>query len=418
MRIGFPEKDQPAEATPAAEKERPEATPPAEKKPSVETMPSTAKKLPRDIWSREPATEIGWPYDRYIRDKARRQERQNPVSDDVLFLGVPDPDGAVLLVVLVSVLYALLTPWLLWLVAGRPVAFVWTASLLACSYFLIGTISLSETMGFSDVFLQISHVALLADAAAHLIGPVTGAAVASFATFYGVWMLGYAVGEYLQRVGAERAAAVVASLPYGDEDHERRKEAWLFYAWFAQGTMSSFVVARMAWVAVFPASVVLLPSDNGDRAEEALFVVQELAMETFFVALFWSQVVALVMLEGALVSMETMIFRAMGFYAVSCLLGVVVSHAVSNAAGLVVFWAMAAAMVGFLGYCHAVHARCKLYRIRPTKRNQPVSTRSSFFPRNKLTWLSALLPNKVLDEPDLKAVCSLSQELDDHNQNF
>ncbi|KAL6658385.1 hypothetical protein ACP70R_003971 [Stipagrostis hirtigluma subsp. patula] len=359
MRIGFPENEQPAEATPAA-------APPVENKPSVETMPSTAKRLPRDIWSREPATEIGWPYDRYMRDKARRQERQNPVSDDVLFLGVPDPDGAVLLMVLVSVLYALLTPWLLWLVAGRPAAFVWTASLLACSYFLVGTVCLSETMGFSDVFLRISHVALLADAAAHLIGPVTGAAVASFATFYGVWMLGYAVGEYLQRVGTERAAAVVASIPYGDEEHERRKEAWLFYAWFAQGTMSSFVVARMAWVAVFPASVVLLPSDDGDRAEEALFVVQELAMETFFVALFWSQVVALVMLEGALVSMETMIFRAMGFYAVSCLLGVVVSHAVSNA-GLVVVWAMAAAMVGFLGYCHAVHARCKLFRIRPTK---------------------------------------------------
>nr|CAB3463696.1 unnamed protein product [Digitaria exilis] len=178
---------------------------------------------------------------------------------------------------LVTVLYALLTPWLLWRVAGQPTAFVWTISLVACSYSIAGTICLSDTIttAILSVFFRVSCGTLLTVAATHLIGPTTGAIIFTLFTFYAAGMLGYAIGEHLQRVGFENSAGIAAARPARDEELQRRRDESVFYICFIQGNMTLGLIVRMAWLAFFPVV---------SGADDLLFIVEELSQEAMFLS--------------------------------------------------------------------------------------------------------------------------------------
>nr|CAB3459992.1 unnamed protein product [Digitaria exilis] len=203
---------------------------------------------------------------------------------------------------LVTVLYALLTPWLLWRVAGQPTAFVWTISLVACSYFIAGTIYLSDTIttAILSVFFRVSCGTLLTVAATHLIGPTTGAIIFTLFTFYAAGMLGYAIGEHLQRVGFENSAGIAAARPARDEELQKRRDESVFYICFIQGNMTLGLIVRMAWLVFFPVV---------SEADDLLFIVEELSQEAMFLSWMWTNVVALFQLEEALVSAYTMFGR-------------------------------------------------------------------------------------------------------------
>lgn len=294
------------------------------------------------------------------------QEPATPIGDplfyrrNVVFLGrnlvvvVPDLKGAVLLVVLASVLYALLTPWLLWRVAGQPMTFVWTTSLVSISYSLVGTICLSETMGPCGLLLRFSGGTLLAVAASHVISPVTGAATASLVTFYATGMLGYSIGEYLQRIGFEKSAEVVAGRPARDEEQEKIREEWLVSLCFFQGIISLFILVRMVWVLFVPGLTAF-----DDPIDVPLGVVGELSAETLVLAWIWSGAVALPMLEETLVSFDTVFGKGLVCFIATCALSIMFMADKCYVASLLVMWTVAMAAVGFFGYCFAVYARCK-----------------------------------------------------------
>ncbi|TVU26772.1 hypothetical protein EJB05_29333, partial [Eragrostis curvula] len=268
----------------------------------------------------------------------------------------PDPDGTVFKMLLVSVLYALLTPWLLSLVADQPTtSFVWTTSLLAGSYFFVGTVSLSQTMRLPAVFFRFSYAAMLAVAGAHFVGPVTGAAVACLSTFYAAGTFGHAVAEHRQRVGTETSAGAVVPPPFRNEEHRERREAFLCYAFVQFAAVSFFVLARMVWVVFFPACVSYL-SDHGD---EALAVAVELSFETLGLAWLWIFFVAVMLLEQALASFKTVACLGIASLIGSLVLSCVVSIVLGDRARLLVMWLLSMAAVGFFGYCLAVHARYK-----------------------------------------------------------
>ncbi|KAL6870737.1 hypothetical protein ACP4OV_014585 [Aristida adscensionis] len=333
-----------------------------------------------------------------------------PPPESRYSLGVP-------CLVLVSVVFAVLTPWLLWRAAGQPTAFVWTGSLLACSYLVIGTVCLSCRMGFAYAFFRVSYVLLLGFAAANLVGAVRAAAVASLATFGAAWMFGYAVGEHRQLVGAEwSAVAVVRHHPSWDDDHK----AWFLLICSYIGAVTLATIARMAWLIAVPASACFLQSKD-DHTEEALFVVMELAVEAFVIVGFWSIPVAVNLLERQVIfSMGAMSLRVLGIFAASILLNSVLSHAVGNAAGLLVFWVMAMGMAAFLGYGLAVHAWCEDLRARLSeRRKKQAASANSNLSQDRLNEPAQqlLLPNQMLDEEtDHKVVCSLFQEIDERNQ--
>ncbi|KAL6658358.1 hypothetical protein ACP70R_003944 [Stipagrostis hirtigluma subsp. patula] len=354
-----PEKEPSVDATPSATEPSAEATviakhleevtrPAAEKEPSGEmTLSTTEKKLAGEISSAAP---IG---------RSHLLDGNNQIRH---VLGVPDPGGAVLFMVLVSLLYSLLTPWLLCRVAGHQTAFVWTASLLACSYFSIGTMCLSETMGFFTVLFRISCVILMAIAGGHLIGPITGAAIASLTTFYAAGTFGYAIGEYLQSVGGEKSTDGAARTPpFRDEEHQRRREETICYFCFLQGTLSLFIVARMVWVLLVPASVIFLITSVDDHV---LFVVEELSLETLLLAWWWCSFLALILLEKSAVSVHTMICRIPACLVAFYTLDIVLSITVCKVAGLLVIWPVPMALVGLFGYCLAVYDRYKQIRAR------------------------------------------------------
>ncbi|XP_062182878.1 uncharacterized protein LOC133886981 [Phragmites australis] len=345
------EKKPPAGVTPSDGKKPPaEVTPPEEKKPPAGLTPSDGKKPPAEVTppeEKKPPAEV------------------RPGRDDRYTLGVPDPYSnlfcALLGMALVSVLYVWLTPWVLKRVAGKPTAIVLASSLLAGCYILLWTITLSETMGFLTIFFRGTYVVLLALTAAHHIGPESGAAFASLCTFYAAGMLGYAIAEHRQLAGSEKSASAVVTPPYRGEEHQQRREGWFFYGCFIQGITTLCFLVRMAWVIFFPADVAFSADDPADRI---LLVVEELSLETVALAWLWSDFVSLVLLEEALVSLETMFIKVPAFFVAIYTLNVVLLVAVSSAAGLLVLLPAPIAMSGFLGYCLAVYARYKKTRAR------------------------------------------------------
>ncbi|TVU26763.1 hypothetical protein EJB05_29323 [Eragrostis curvula] len=334
----------------------------------------------------------------------------NPSYLNILSLGRnQDLDGAVLFMAFLSVLYVLLTPWLLWRVVDQRMTFVWTTSLLSCSYFFIGTVCFSETMGPLGMLSRFSGCILLAVAATYLISPITGAGIVGLVTFYGAGILGYSIGEHLQRIGIEKSAAVVASRPPRDEEHEKRRDEWFVSAFCILGPISLLDLARMVWVVFVPGSAIFV----GPPGDEPLSVVHELSLETLFLAWTWSSIVALALLEEAFVSAKTVWYKGLACFGVSYMLSVELMVVKRNAASLMVMWTVSMATVGFFGYCLAVYARYKDIR----SRNQPVTASSSLSQDGpKEPDHQPLLPNKVLDEPDQKPACSLLQELGDHNE--
>jgi hypothetical protein len=129
---------------------------------------------------------------------------------------------------------------------------------------------------------------LLAIAASHVIGPVTGATTVSFITCYEDRMLGY----YLQcvRIDIKRLEDVVTSLPACEEEREKRREEWIFFYCCQLGIISLFVV--VPWCGC--------SSSTGtfeNPVEEPLPVVQELSMDTHLLAWIWMVIVAVPLLE-------------------------------------------------------------------------------------------------------------------------
>lgn len=306
--------------------------------------------------------------------KVSIQEPSTPINgDDPSFdrlnilllgrdLGVPALYGPALFVAVASVLYALLTPCLLWRAAGEPMTFVWATSLASISYSLIGTICLSETETMGPIIgalLRLPGVTLLAVAASHVISPLTGAAAASLVTFYAAGVLGYSVGEHLQRVGFEKSADVVAGRPALDEEKEKMREESFFMLCFVQGIISVFILARMAWVVFVPGSTVF-----DDPADEPLAVVQELSTGMIILPWIWSGAVALGLLEQALVTFDTLYGKGLVCFVAMYVLSIAFMAAKCYAASLLVMWTAAMAVVGFFGYCIAVYERCNHIRSR------------------------------------------------------
>ncbi|KAL6870919.1 hypothetical protein ACP4OV_014767 [Aristida adscensionis] len=347
----YAKKEHSAEATPLAAEEEPSSvdgttTPLAEKMwPTEVTPPSTeTTELHGEISSAAPP--IGWRCWRRV-------------------LGAPGPSGTVLSMALVSLLYCLLAPWLLWRVAaaGQRTVFVWAASLLACSYSSIGATCLSETTGFLHAFFRISYyVTLLAIAGDHFVGPVTGSSIAGLATFYAAGTFGYAVGE------RDTSAGAAVAPPFRDDDQRRLREGAICYYCFMQGTMSLFVFSRMLWVVLRPASVMFfMPAD--DHSDEALFVVMELSLEVILLTWGWCALIAVILLEQSVVSGNTLIYRIPAWLVALYALEIALGIAVGQVIGFLVLWPVAMAMVGLLGYCLAAYARYK--KIGP--RDQPLS---------------------------------------------
>lgn len=248
----------------------------------------------------------------------------------------------------VSLLYVVLAPWLLWHAADQPLALVCTFSLLACSYLFFWIHCLSETMSVLIVFFRMSYIALLSSFIGHLIGPVNGMAVVYLETFYAAGMLGYAVAEYRQLVGSERSASAVVGHSSESKEKQRRREEWVCYIAFLESCPSLMFLARMVWLVLVP-----------DADRRILFVVMELSLETCGLSFYWGAFVALIWLDGALISVDTVFCRVTVHFGAWCVLSALLTFVVGDAAGMLVLWLITMVMVGFFGYSLAVYAHYK-----------------------------------------------------------
>uniref|UniRef100_A0A0A9HNA3 Uncharacterized protein n=1 Tax=Arundo donax TaxID=35708 RepID=A0A0A9HNA3_ARUDO len=269
--------------------------------------------------------------------------------------------------VLLSVLYALLTPWLLWRVAGQPTAFVWTTSLLACFYFSVGVLRLSQKMRFFAVFFRVSYVVFLSVSATHFIGPNSGAAVVTLLTFYTAGMFGYAIAEYLQRVGSEEFVSVAVIPPSQSRDLQKGRDEAVCYFCFMHSVISLSLLLRMAWLVLRPASVVfLIAAKNNDN--EALLVLKELSLETLSVVWPFCGFVALILQEETIVSLPTMMYKVPACVGLLYTLSTVLSVTVGEVTAVLTLWPIPMAMVGLFGYVIGMFAHYKKIR----ERNQPL----------------------------------------------
>lgn len=267
------------------------------------------------------------------------------------------------IIFLVSLLYALLTPWLLCRVASHPSALVWTTSLVSCSYFFIGTIYFSSdttTTAILSVFFRVSCGTLLTVAATHLMGSNTGAIIFTLFTFYAAGMLGYAIGEYLQRAGFENSADIAAARPLRDEDLQKSRDECVFYICFIQGNMSLGLIVRMAWVVLFPPSrwcqrppmMISCSSSMSSHWRPCFFPG---CGPTWWLYSSWNRLLSQSIPCSASVLLATW----------RCIHSTFVFLIVKwNAAAMLIHWALAISMAGFFGYCLAFHARYKHIRTR------------------------------------------------------
>uniref|UniRef100_A0A0D3HIK4 Transmembrane protein n=1 Tax=Oryza barthii TaxID=65489 RepID=A0A0D3HIK4_9ORYZ len=253
---------------------------------------------------------------------------------------------------MVSFLYAVIVPFLLWRAAAdKPTSLIWTWSILACSYGIFWIISLSEVLGVIVVFFRVSYVALVAAASTQLVGSITGVSIVYLDTFYVAGMVGYAVAEYRMRRGIEECPSAVAAMPpLISQEQERNREVNVFYAAFMFGLVSLVTVGRMAWLVFFS-------NAGGGGGGRISSVLEELSVETCFVSFQWTAFVALPL---SLVSFNALFCWVPICYVAWHVLGAILGALVGSVAiEVLFFWLAAVAMAGFFGYCLAVHARCK-----------------------------------------------------------
>lgn len=253
---------------------------------------------------------------------------------------------------MVSFLYAVIVPFLLWRAAAdKPTSLIWTWSILACSYGIFWIISLSEVLGVIVVFFRVSYVAFVATASTQLVGSITGVSIVYLDTFYVAGMVGYAVAEYRMRRGIEECPSAVAAMPpLISQEQERNREVNVFYAAFMFGLVSLVTVGRMAWLVFFS-------NGGGGGGGRISSVLEELSVETCFVSFQWTAFVALPL---SLVSFNALFCWVPICYVAWHVLGAILGALVGSVAiEVLFFWLAAVAMAGFFGYCLAVHARCK-----------------------------------------------------------
>ncbi|KAJ1285315.1 hypothetical protein BS78_03G270600 [Paspalum vaginatum] len=294
---------------------------------------------------------------------ARRMKLQS-------FLGVADLDGgAVLFAALVSLLYALVTPWLLRRVADKLTDFVLTISALACSYFFIGAgaIRFSVTMRFVAIFCQISCGAMLLMAATYFISSNSGAAVATLLTYY-------AAGIFDDQQQPSECKEDQKQ-PSADckEDQGQLDEPMIQFL-FVHGVLSLFTLIRMVWVVLCPGSVMFIVAYD-EHAKEALLMVEELSFETLFLIWPWGCFMALILQEGTVVSRNTMVSRVPISVVALFTLGVVLSVAFDEAYGLLVLWVTPIPMAGLFGYILSMFARYNHSRASLSQDQQPLESR-------------------------------------------
>ena len=267
------------------------------------------------------------------------------------------PNGVFLSMSFVTIIYAVIAPWMLWRVATDHVSLMWTSSILACSYGALWTIALSARLAgaFLAIIFRVSYVALVAFASTHLIGTANGISIVYLDTFYVAGMLGYAVAEYRLRRGTEQCpSAILAAKPPPLEDQERGdEEAGLYYMGFLFGSVSLCLVGRMAWLLLYPCGGKCLIS----------YVIEELSFEASMLIYIWVIFVSLTQLEGALVCYNTLFCKMPICFGAWFVLGVLLGVPVSGAIEMLIFWIGTMALAGFFGYCLAVHAYCKRYHL-------------------------------------------------------
>ncbi|TVU26874.1 hypothetical protein EJB05_29445, partial [Eragrostis curvula] len=266
-------------------------------------------------------------------------------------LGVPDPNGIILFMAIASLLYSMVAMWLLHLVSDQPAAFVWIASQLAIIFFTIGRLCMSTTR-FFIIFLQISYVELLSVAATHFIGTISGAAVATILSFYCAGMFGNALAEYLQRNKIKESAS--EALPSSGAE-QKEESIWSFI--LMHGMMSFVVILRMAFLVLYPTSVLFFIAIK-DHVKIPLFIVEEISLEMLFLSLPCCCFVSLI-LEKETISSSMMLCKIPSWVVVFYILSTIFSVVLGEVASVLILWPVAMAVVGLFGYILAMCGHAK-----------------------------------------------------------
>ncbi|KAL6658468.1 hypothetical protein ACP70R_004054 [Stipagrostis hirtigluma subsp. patula] len=228
---------------------------------------------------------------------------------------------------------------------AEAVSVVWTVSLLLCSYLAFWILALSSSMGALAVFFRVSYGALLAFAAAGLVGPAAGMVTAHLTTAWVAGMLGHALAEHRMRTGSERAADEAAA-----RAPPRRSEGQaltVVHCVFTASLVTLALAARVVWLAFFPSY------DD----ENSFLMAMELSILVWTILYFWALLMVPFSLHEALVSMDFM--ARLFFYYMASMVPSVVCVLVSTWLFVYYFGVEMMAMAAFFGYIIAVHARCK-----------------------------------------------------------
>ncbi|TVU00589.1 hypothetical protein EJB05_43328 [Eragrostis curvula] len=262
------------------------------------------------------------------------------------------------LLVVVSLLLAAVTPFVLWRSRGDQLLVVWRLAFLLCFVSSMRTYFLTRTMDV-HVFLYNSFGILLAFFADTVLSPSIGALIAHFNTHFAAGLLGYALAEHRQNEGSEVSAAHVPGTAKEEEE-----EFKLLLLWILAGLIASVpslaILAGLQW---------LVWHAGEYRIEKLVPMTLFLLSVASVLGIFF---VAVMQLRGSLIS-------PLGFVLISAYLAVVFlfhlcsSLILGDVAAMVITWVACLGLTGLFGYCLSVLATFK--QIKRTRESSELQSK-------------------------------------------
>ncbi|EEC68585.1 hypothetical protein OsI_36930 [Oryza sativa Indica Group] len=282
--------------------------------------------------------------------------------------------------ILLSLLFALAMPILLWFSAGEPLLLVWRLSLLLTAYFFLCAALLFVTKGLLAVVVDFSYGALLAYFADHVFSPRVGMVVIFLNSISTAGLAGYALAERRQSDGTERSADKIPTLSPDKQEYAdccRITLAMLSFLVLVAPTV--FIAWELLWhIADYPVEEIL-----GD-----LSIVLMLYVFCFML----------------LIGEANQLYTIIAVFLVVAALPLFFSIVFGDVAAMLVFWIGILALTVFFGYLLRLYSSYQQHKVvammRPDDKldeqkqelakgkdtsadddHEPVGASSSFSPR-------------------------------------
>ncbi|CAM0874677.1 unnamed protein product [Alopecurus aequalis] len=257
-----------------------------------------------------------------------------------------DPSGFLILLCLMSMVYAIVASWRVWSLLDQPGEMFWNSSLQLCLLLFIWTITVSERRQM--IISQFAYILLLSCAATHFLGPINGMLVMYLSMLYASALLGYSASgyyeRYCERLGIKRYELLTCMAEGPSHD-----EVGASLVCTLISVCSIVCIARIAWLILAP--------DTGHRSFFNSFdYAIEMWAEICVTFGLWTIYITQFDLRGTILSMDTFAWAAPTFFCGGLLIGVFLFLAIGDAIAIFFFWIAIMALMGFFGYVLALRA--------------------------------------------------------------